>query len=114
MGSARRCIKQPTALVTGMGRGRGASRAERNQADKLGPIVDVPPARGYREGDRSPRVGPGQAYVTSSGTVFHPVWCRTVGERWDLKPRSIHVVDRATMGKRTECRTCDADGPIAD
>ena len=97
-----------------MGRGRRASRAEINQAEKLGLIVEVPPARGYREADRSPRVGPEPAYVTTWGTVFHPVWCRTVGERWDLKPRSIHVVDRATVGKRTECRTCDIDGPIAE
>ncbi|GGM99511.1 hypothetical protein GCM10009721_28180 [Terrabacter tumescens] len=89
-------------------------RAAREHAASLGPILNVKPSRGYRAADDSPRAGAHQAYVTPTGSVFHPVWCRTVGERWDMNPNSIHVVDRSTVGRRTVCRTCDTDGPIAD
>lgn len=90
-------------------------QAARERATGLGPIVDAPPARGYREADRSPRAGSDQAYVVApAGTVFHPVWCRAVGERWDSNPKSLHVVDAATVGLRSRCRICEDDGPIAD
>lgn len=54
--------------------------------ERLGRVVDAKPAG--RRPDGSPIAGPDQAYVFTTGAVFHPVGCRTVGEAFE---NGLHV-----------------------
>lgn len=55
----------------------------------------------------SPKIGPGQVYVVSSGKVFHPAWCNSVGNVWDDNPKRLLVVQESGVGGRKACKACD-------
>jgi hypothetical protein len=42
-------------------------------------------------------VGPGQVYVVSSGKVYHPAWCNSVGNVWDENPRDCWSSKRPVL-----------------
>lgn len=75
------------------------------KAKNLGPLVPMEPAN--RRSDGSPKVGPGQVYVTETGEVFHPAWCSAVGNVWDNNSEKLLVIEESTVGTRRQCATCD-------
>src|SRR5689334_8286212 len=88
------------------------AKAARQKAEALGPILEVQPAN-YRV-DGSPCAGPGDVYVTRTGTRFHTGWCRILGDLWDLRATGVFVTTRSTAELRrlVLCRTCETDGPL--
>jgi hypothetical protein len=71
----------------------------------LGELRPVEPAA--RRSDGSPKVGPGQVYVVSSGKVYHPAWCNSVGNVWDENPKRLLIVEEHAVGERKACKACD-------
>ncbi|TDT82255.1 hypothetical protein DFO47_102178 [Arthrobacter sp. AG258] len=71
----------------------------------MGELHAVEPAS--RRSDGSPRVGPGQVYAVSSGKVYHPAWCNSVGNVWDENPKRLLVVEETGVGGRKACKACD-------
>ena len=71
----------------------------------MGELYAVEPAS--RRSDGSPRVGPGQVYAVSSGKVYHPAWCNSVGNVWDENPKRLLVVEETGVGGRKACKACD-------
>lgn len=71
----------------------------------MGELHAVEPAS--RRSDGSPRVGPGQVYAVSSGKVYHPAWCNSVGHVWDENPKRLLVVEETGVGGRKACKACD-------
>lgn len=93
-------------------RTRRHARAAYTQARDLGPIV---PARDVtRDTDGVPLLADGQVYVTPSGARYHPAWCQVIGDAWDRSPASVIVTALEDVGERTECGTCQSEGPITD
>lgn len=71
------------------------------KAKGLGPIVPVAPVSRH-SADGSPVIGATQAYVTFTGEVYHPLWCRIVADKWDNDPNKLVVIELATVGGRRE------------
>ncbi|MDP9999009.1 hypothetical protein [Pseudarthrobacter sulfonivorans] len=82
-----------------------AAAKAKQESKELGELRAVEPAS--RRSDGSPRVGPGQVYVVSSGKVFHPAWCNSVGNVWDENPKRLLVIEENTVGERKACKACD-------
>jgi hypothetical protein len=66
------------------------------------PVPVQPAGRGV---DGSPPAGAGQVYVTRSGTVFHRVWCHSVGRSRDETPARLLVIDESAIGGRARAGT---------
>lgn len=79
------------------------------KAKELGPILAV--RHPERRADGTPLAAPGQAYVLTTGTVYHPQWCATVDEAWS-RHRRVAVVAISTSGGRTACKTCSNPAAI--
>src|SRR6478609_9637913 len=84
---------------------RSAAKAHKKAKD-LGPLGAVEPEF-RRAHDNSPKVGPGQVYVTRQGEVFHPAWCLTVGTVWDRNPGGLLVIAETVVGDRRRCEACN-------
>lgn len=82
-----------------------AAAKSKQESKELGELRSVEPAS--RRSDGSPKVGPGQVYVVSSGEVYHPAWCNSVGNVWDENPRRLLVVEENAVGERKACKACD-------
>ncbi|MDO5876305.1 hypothetical protein MG599_13520 [Paenarthrobacter sp. SD-1] len=82
-----------------------AAAKAKQESKELGQLHPVEPAS--RRSDGSPKIGPGQVYVVSSGKVFHPAWCNSVGNVWDDNPKRLLVVDESGVGSRKACKACD-------
>lgn len=82
-----------------------AAAKAKQESKELGELHAVEPAS--RRSDGSPRVGPGQVYAVSSGKVYHPAWCNSVGNVWDENPKRLLVVEEAGVGGRKACKACD-------
>ena len=74
------------------------------QAAKLGEIEPVEQVLHDQHG--WPVIQPGQVFVTRAGTTFHTGWCSTVVNVADDQPVRLIVVERHTVGGRTQCRDC--------
>lgn len=83
---------------------QAAARAKQD-SNALGALKPVEAAS--RRSDGSPKVGPGQVYAVSSGKVYHPAWCNSVGNVWDENPKRLLVVEEAAVGDRKACKACD-------
>lgn len=79
------------------------------RAKELGPILAV--RRPERRADGTPVAAPGQAYVMTTGTVYHPSWCAIVDAAWS-RSRRVAVVAVSTTGDRTACKTCNDPAAI--
>jgi hypothetical protein len=82
-----------------------AAAKAKQESQQLGALKPVEPAS--RRSDGSPKVGPGQVYAVSSGKVYHPAWCNSVGNVWDESPKRLLVVEEAGVGERKACKACD-------
>lgn len=82
-----------------------AASQAKQESKALGVLTPVDPAQ--RRSDGSPKVGPGQVYAVSSGKVFHPAWCNSVGNVWDENPKRLLVVMESAVGDRKACKACD-------
>ncbi|MFF2842417.1 hypothetical protein [Paenarthrobacter sp. NPDC057981] len=83
---------------------QAASKAKQEAKD-LGELRAVEPAS--RRSDGSPKVGRGQVYAVSTGKVYHPAWCNSVGNVWDENPKRLLVVEETSVGTRKACKACD-------
>ncbi|WP_157372511.1 hypothetical protein [Arthrobacter sp. Soil736] len=90
--------KKPTTRV-------GHVRQVYKDAQDLGPIIPVHPTR--LRLDRSPRLAPGQVYVTRTGTLYHSAWCTVVAHKWDNDPDGLILIAEDTVGRRKECTDCE-------
>ena len=72
-----------------------AAAKAKQESKELGELRAVEPAS--RRSDGSPRVGPGQVYAVSSGKVYHPAWCNSVGNVWDENPKRLLVVEETVL-----------------
>ncbi|TQS88577.1 hypothetical protein EU811_20710 [Arthrobacter sp. TS-15] len=82
-----------------------AAAKAKQESKELGELRSVEPSA--RRSDGSPKVGPGQVYVVSSGKVFHPAWCNSVGNVWDENPKRLLVVEENAVGERKACKARD-------
>ena len=83
---------------------QAAGKAKQESAG-MGRLTPVEPAS--RRNDGSPKVGPGQVYAVSSGKVYHPACCNSVGNVWDENPKRLLVVEESAVGDRKACKACD-------
>ena len=74
------------------------------QAAKLGEIEPV--AQVLRDQHGWPMIQSDQVFVTRAGATFHSGWCSTVVNVADDRPDRLIVVERHTVGGRTQCRDC--------
>jgi hypothetical protein len=82
-----------------------AAAKAKQESSALGQLTPVEPAS--RRSDGSPKAGPGQVYAVSSGKVYHPAWCNSVGNVWDENPKRLLVVEETAVGDRKACKACD-------
>ncbi|MCO4253867.1 hypothetical protein [Pseudarthrobacter cellobiosi] len=82
-----------------------AAAKAKQESKELGELRSVEPAS--RRSDGSPKVGPGQVYAVSSGKVFHPAWCNSVGNVWNENPKRLLVIEETSVGTRKACKGCD-------
>jgi len=73
-------------------------------AKRLGPLRPVEAAA--RRSDGSPQAVPGQVYATWTGQVYHPVWCKIVGNLWDQTPSGLLVILESDVGLRRSWVGC--------
>lgn len=83
-------------------------RVAKNHAKTLGPILPVPPARGF-DADGWPRIGADQVFVTRSGERYHTGWCLTAIGTADDNLRRLIVISRDTIAGRRICLDCSRE-----
>lgn len=75
------------------------------KSKELGELRAFEPAS--RRSDGAPKVGPGPGYVVTSGNVYQPAWCNSVGNVWDENPKRVLVVEEISAGPGKVRTACD-------
>ncbi|MBD7996621.1 hypothetical protein H9639_15085 [Arthrobacter sp. Sa2CUA1] len=59
-----------------------------------------------------PPLEPGQVYVTTKGTAYHPGWCQVVQRTWEFNRSALQILAGANTGDRRLCRSCERDSKL--
>ena len=66
---------------------------------------------GRAQSQALPQLTPGQVYITRRGTAYHPGWCQVVQRTWEFNRPALQATNRADVGGRRLCRSCEAEPP---